>query len=109
MIGIVVSVGLPPGEWRLDDGVWVPERRESIDWRLVEGDLVLLSDGLVCILWCCEDWCDEQTEPCNLGLFYINMWRGKIPNIQVSQIFLLGGFAWPEKQHTASVRFWRLE
>lgn len=48
MVGIVDSVGLFSGEWRLDDGVWVPERRESIDWRFVGGVvLVLLSEGLV--------------------------------------------------------------
>lgn len=44
---------------------------------------------LVCILWSCEDWCDERLS-LNLGSFYINVWRGKMPNTQVSQIFLLG-------------------
>lgn len=59
MVGIVVSVGLPPGELRLEDGVWAPERRESIDRRLVEEVvLVLLGGGLGCILWSCDDCCD---------------------------------------------------
>lgn len=48
MVGIVDSVGLFSGEWRLYDGVWVPERRESLGWRFVGGVvLVLLSEGLV--------------------------------------------------------------
>lgn len=108
MIGIVVSVGLPPGEWRLEDGVWVPERRESIDWRLVEGVLVLLSDVLVCILWSCEDWCDERTEPCNPWLFYINMLCGKMQYPGLTD-FPAGSFGMArETEHTASARFWRL-
>lgn len=48
MVGIVGSVGLSSGEWRLDDGVCVLERRESIDCRFIGCVLlVLLSEGLV--------------------------------------------------------------
>lgn len=55
MVGMAVSVGLSPWEWRLEDRVLVPERRESIGLRFVEGVIsVLLSDA-----WSCEDRCDE--------------------------------------------------
>jgi hypothetical protein len=48
MVGIVGWVRLSSGEWRLDDGVCVPERRESVDCRFVGCVvLVLLSEGLV--------------------------------------------------------------
>ena len=80
MVGMADPVGLSLGEWRLEDGIWAPERIESIDPRLVEGViLVLLSDaGAV------KTGMMNELSLATLACFILIC--GRVPNIQFVQV-----------------------
>lgn len=94
MVGIVGSVRLSSGEWRLDDGVCVPdvpERRGGTDRRFVQGVvLVLLSEGFgIVYRGAVKIGVMNELGLTTLACFILILICGKMPILSSHTVFLL--------------------